>query len=571
MDEPSVLKHQKPKFIYTDFWPNFDDHHNMHIRNPREFWPVFMKTSDLHNIDTVEISTVFGKTKPKPALSLEHGRTLRVCWSGESYIRDTKNYDVNFVMRETDFHERVICLSLLQYTLLDNPFLLTSTRPNEPKTQFCVFVVTNGSCAVRNRMFELLNSYRKVDSCGKFNNNTGELAPINSPDKNEYPLFSWASKYKFMICFENTSIPEYLTEKLYYAWKAGTVPIYWGATAPSWLNQKAFIHLQSDDTLAMQKVVEQVMYLDTHDDAYWDMQKESLFLTTFPQWNISTMLQDRHYSNIEHIFVICNRRHEPLHYRHMRKQFRVLGIPSRYVTYWSPTYGVLTEEQQSEFGIQTNLSMGEVSLCYNFFSLAKQIIASWDNGHFLVLEADACFLPLANAFFRDFVPTNADLYNIGTGETGVGSVVDSSKPSEGVQSSIPQWGARSEVRCTEAIIWSRTGLERLLQKSSQITLPLDWHINSFLKTGDLTQWCSYPPYVEQGSKNGLFRSTLEAGRRELVDQDEIEMDSEEEDVQETPAQTTPPDHTNDLVTVVSVVVSLCVVLLIVMIILLVKL
>jgi len=39
------------------------------------------------------------------------------------------------------------------------------------------------------------------------------------------------SKYKFTICFENTNnVEDYITEKIFDCFLAGTVPIYWGAT-----------------------------------------------------------------------------------------------------------------------------------------------------------------------------------------------------------------------------------------------------------------------------------------------------------------------------------------------------
>ena len=38
------------------------------------------------------------------------------------------------------------------------------------------------------------------------------------------------SQYDFVLCFENTLLPGWLTEKLFEALRVGTIPIYWGAT-----------------------------------------------------------------------------------------------------------------------------------------------------------------------------------------------------------------------------------------------------------------------------------------------------------------------------------------------------
>lgn len=38
------------------------------------------------------------------------------------------------------------------------------------------------------------------------------------------------ASYDFVLCFENTALPGWLTEKLFEALRVGTIPIYWGAT-----------------------------------------------------------------------------------------------------------------------------------------------------------------------------------------------------------------------------------------------------------------------------------------------------------------------------------------------------
>lgn len=54
-----------------------------------------------------------------------------------------------------------------------------------------------------------------------------------------YPSYRWLagnkvwtlSQYKFNICFENMSnTPGYITEKIWDSFKAGTIPVYWGAS-----------------------------------------------------------------------------------------------------------------------------------------------------------------------------------------------------------------------------------------------------------------------------------------------------------------------------------------------------
>jgi len=69
-----------------------------------------------------------------------------------------------------------------------------------------------------------------------------------------------ASKYKFMLCFENDLYPGYVTEKLLEAYLSNTVPVYWGDLGDnSYMNEKSFINLKDFPT--MQEFTEYVANL----------------------------------------------------------------------------------------------------------------------------------------------------------------------------------------------------------------------------------------------------------------------------------------------------------------------
>jgi hypothetical protein len=87
---------------------------------------------------------------------------------------------------------------------------------------------------------------------------------------------AWLPKYKFNICFENSSYPGYVTEKLYEAYIGNTIPIYWGSsTIEVDFNPKAFLNwfdYGSDDAL-----IEAVIELDNNEDKYLEMYMQPLF------------------------------------------------------------------------------------------------------------------------------------------------------------------------------------------------------------------------------------------------------------------------------------------------------
>lgn len=133
----------------------------------------------------------------------------------------------------------------------------------KPKTKFCCFVASNDFIGSidgmfkRMDIFDELNAQKSVDAAGHVRNNTGYLAP-----KTKY--LEWISDYKFMICLENTKInPEYLTEKPFQAWFAGTVPIYDGSAAHM-LNRSAFV----DASASVEQIINEVLRLDADSFTY---------------------------------------------------------------------------------------------------------------------------------------------------------------------------------------------------------------------------------------------------------------------------------------------------------------
>ena len=75
-------------------------------------------------------------------------------------------------------------------------------------------------------MFTILNSYKKVHSYGKFNNNMGMNLNFNYWT-DEFRRF--ISNYKFIICFENSKFGTYSTEKIINPYLAEIIPIYWSS------------------------------------------------------------------------------------------------------------------------------------------------------------------------------------------------------------------------------------------------------------------------------------------------------------------------------------------------------
>jgi len=240
---------------FYGMWPDFYTWNDVEHR--RTFEDLF---APLRLPQFVDVVSVFNA---RPWVGPRFHNRIKVGYSGEPFnLEPTDDFDVNLLMRATDVAKKVVCAPLLVF--VSHGFgcwpLYSAPRPQKEQTEFCAFVISNAGCKVRNEFFRRLSGYKLVHSCGPaLNNRGGECAP-----RERQAYFAFLSRYKFVICFENNAIPEYLTEKLANAWLGGTVPIYWGARrALDWLNPKAFLWLEPEATAAqMDALVQRVAELD---------------------------------------------------------------------------------------------------------------------------------------------------------------------------------------------------------------------------------------------------------------------------------------------------------------------
>lgn len=151
-----------------------------------------------------------------------------------------------------------------------------SRKPEDvkEKTGFCSFVVRNPNCQKRNDFYHKLSQYKKIDSGGPLFNNIGYVLPYG--DDAMKAKLEWLPKYKFNMCFENSSYPGYATEKLYEALLGNTIPIYWGSqTIEVDFNPKAFLNWYDykDDDEFLNAIIE----LDKDPDKYMNMYLQPMF------------------------------------------------------------------------------------------------------------------------------------------------------------------------------------------------------------------------------------------------------------------------------------------------------
>jgi hypothetical protein len=205
---------------------------------------------------------------------------LRVQFSGESNYGDPDKFDINFITGDHPTRESVIPIPFASFFMYCAKFDVADFTMNrvlkKPQSRFCLFSVSNPVGEERNMFFKELSKYKLVDSCGKYMNNMGKECPGVNYESKEY--YDFISQYKFMICFENKSVKNYLTEKLIIAYKCGTIPIYWGCpNIEDYVNMDSILYLKNGYTEQdVKSLIGEITKLD-NDAAQYKKKFESIF------------------------------------------------------------------------------------------------------------------------------------------------------------------------------------------------------------------------------------------------------------------------------------------------------
>jgi len=267
--------------VLKAFWPSAYTE-PFHSRFLAYFGALFDHPDIVRRYDTLEIWSLFGSNAIPMPKSEEEDRVLRVQFSGEGYFYKPALYDLSLIPALENAALGIVPHPLAGVHIHTNSLLELLQRPrvwneaNHDARRFCSFVVSNGGPQERKYFFSRLSDFKTVDSCGRFARNwTGGAIP--DPDSREYLQF--LSKFRFMLCFENNRVDNYMTEKLINAYVGESIPIYWGCPqAAEYLNTDAFLMLDEKASVeGFERLYNQVVALENDKEAYKLMYEQPLF------------------------------------------------------------------------------------------------------------------------------------------------------------------------------------------------------------------------------------------------------------------------------------------------------
>jgi beta-1,4-galactosyltransferase 1 len=266
--------------IYINgFWAEFDE-------NDFSFFKNIFKKTKLSNCKITkninEANVLFESIFSKSLVNYKKW-IYKIHYSGEPFSNNSINYDLVLDSKKTNLNNVDLPL-FVYYTHFHNFFDKLVNKPLVTKIpkHFCCFIVSNGNCNIRNKMFELLNKYKKVHSYGKYQNNMGfNLTFSYSTDEFRKIL----SNYKFIICFENAKLDTYSTEKIVNPYLSGTIPIYWSSHhIKNIFNPESMLFLEDESETSFQNLINKIIELDNSDEKYLEFANRPVF-KSMDYWN----------------------------------------------------------------------------------------------------------------------------------------------------------------------------------------------------------------------------------------------------------------------------------------------
>ena len=487
----------------------------------KEFWDGFSSKSDknlpfLENVlrsafypseveftNDINLANVLFESVFHPSLINYKNWLYKFQYSGEPWHHNLSNYDLTFVSEQDS--KNVVDVPLSAFYINSNKDYLDRLMNRPIRTtvpnKFCCFIVSNGNCAYRNKMFHMLSKYKKVDSWGNFQNNMGYVLPYHFSSQE---FVDFISNYKFIICFENTKIGTYSTEKILNAYLANIVPVYWSSHhIKNIFNIDSILFLENEEERTYINLINRIIELDNNDQKYLEFVNRPVF-KDMTYWNenytfdrVVNKVKSRLTKQYNFQFFITH--YTPLVERknHIINELRKAGI-EEYTFIETKDRDVLTPEEVSKF---TQITKSEISLFLKHVEVFKLDI---NDKYVVVLEDDAILCEnfcenLTNYIYQLqserwdvlFPAECCDLHcNVDQGKN-----VKQTNSSRGTCMYVLNYGAGKR-------------LYEIFNGDDNVHQPIDWWMNYATKSNDVVYFWSEPTLVSQGSSTGLFSTSL---------------------------------------------------------------
>lgn len=546
------------KVLFNGFWSGFIDGTN--AVNYRFFLELMNKVYNTHIESTINISEadiLIENTQVQTSLRESKNWIHTYLFSGESYLRDDSD-KYSCVLYGNRNHKNIINVPLYipYYISSFDESLITHNKIKKvesiPEKDILV-IVSNSGGEIRNRFIEELQKAFNVTFGGNYKNNIGGSIPDYYNTENFRKI---VGKFKYILSMENSEEDTYITEKITHGLLSGSIPIYWGSKRVSdYFNPKRFIEVKdmNDFEMTIQKMTNMT------NQEWLKMVNEKPFTNFGSSYTIDkiakyikNLLFQKPFPNLTSIYMICNKDFEPVRFARLNEMVNKLELKEYNYNFICPTYKHTISDEDMKIYVTDNsiikkartspIRRSEISLFLNFISVWEDIIKTYKDGIFLILEADVFALPEIKNFntcLNKLLNKNWSGINI---SSDGGSIV-SFKPCDSYYA--PELMFRSKLtednkrllesncledlsnpddkdvrfmrkyhtRCTDSQLWSYIGCCQMLElftKEYIFNIPLDYYITNILETHmDIKYYWSDETYFDQASNRGIEKSTIQ--------------------------------------------------------------
>jgi len=272
---------------FDDFWADFNPRHNFFTHTLDQFGIRYKLTKLWPD---VLIYSVFGDRHKKFSCRklFYTGENVKpdfnVCDFAISFdtTEDPRNLRLPVYIYHAWYQSRGLDLAEGTESML--AILLDRVNADSfsgPRDRFCSFVFGNGKPQKRNDFFHELSKYKKVDSAGKWMNNTGYKVDNK---------IKFLHHYKFNIAFENESSLGYTTEKILDPLLAGAIPIYWGNPDVA-TDFSPHSYINAMDYESTEELIEAIIRIDEDEELFRSYQHAACFTNNepTPYWDMTRL------------------------------------------------------------------------------------------------------------------------------------------------------------------------------------------------------------------------------------------------------------------------------------------
>ncbi|MCR4661104.1 MAG: hypothetical protein K5765_03760 [Clostridia bacterium] len=276
-----LLTKKKIKIAFKDFWPGFNIKQLGKAFNNNPY--LFENNIELVISDDPDIcffgtfgNFIFDACNTDPKI-------IKVLFISEVLSPDFLFFDYCFCFEPYNFNGRNCFYPEFVYsmeyfgTALSQKTFAQCKEIIKEKTIFCEMIYNHDGIDVsRKKYFDLLNSYKKVESAGTFLNNQPNNETVSCLNGNKSKI-NYQNKCKFSICIQSIKKDWFINEKIVHSLYANEIPIVYATEdIKKIFNPKRFIFIEDYDT--DEELLNRIVKIDNDDRLFCEIISEPPFL-----------------------------------------------------------------------------------------------------------------------------------------------------------------------------------------------------------------------------------------------------------------------------------------------------